>query len=158
MPWIRFDPFEPPAPLQRFSQLSMGAFDPERLRIENICPVIFFAHGLDCPHCREAIQGFVQLKDRLQACESEVFVVVPQADPEKLNAFEPVHIVVDPTGEARLELASLLEFDTTGKLLIFILTQDGLPSAAWFGDEADEPELHERTLSRLDYISIQCPE
>jgi hypothetical protein len=34
----------------------------------------------------------------------------------------------------------------------------GAPSAAWIGGEADEPDLHERALQRLDYISIQCPE
>jgi hypothetical protein len=144
--------------LQKFSKLSLGTFDPARLRVENICPVIFFAHGLDCPHCVEAIRGFMEVKDRLEACESEVFVVVPHAAEEDMNAFDPVHIVVDPSGEARAELAGLLEFDTEGKLLLFILNNDSSPSAAWVGDEANEPHLHERTLRRLDYISIQCPE
>lgn len=158
MTWIRFDPYEPPAPMQRLAQITTGAFDPARLNVQSICPVIFFAHGLDCPHCRAAIQGFAGIKDRLMECEAEVFAVVPQAGQEDLKAFEPVRVVVDPNGLVRKDFAGLLEFDTDGKLLLFILNQGGAPSAAWVGDEADDPSLHDYTLKRLDYISVQCPE
>lgn len=156
MTWIHFDASEPPVNLARLAKIAPPGFNLEEMR-ERLLLVLFFSHSLDCPHCREAVAEFSRRRDELYSCSAKVIVVTPSL-PLDASDFLPIQILADPQHAARQEQAGLLEFDTHGKLLLFILNQYWVPSAAWVGDEADDPDLHERTLERLDYLSVQCPE
>lgn len=156
MTWIRFEDNEPPASLQRLTEIAQPGYDLAGLR-ENFSLVIFFTHDLACPKCRDAVAKFARRKTELDIYSAQVFVAAP-AVPSDFPDLAPIQILSDPKEVARNELARLLEFDTQGKRLLFILNQYWVPSAAWVGDEADDPDLHERTFQRLDYLSVQCPE
>jgi len=158
MTWIRFDPEEPSAPLHRLFELS-GA-NPQLIHTHGRANlVIFFAHDLECRACRAAIADFMRQADEYRARDAEVVVVLRQGDASQAAQFRPLHLLIDREDAARRQLGSLIEFDTRGKLLLLILNVFAAPSAAWVGDDPDlEDALQARTLQRLDYISIQCPE
>jgi hypothetical protein len=156
--WIRFDPEEPAASLNRLFALP-GA-SPELAHLHGRANlVIFFAHSLDCRHCRAAINEFVRLSDEFKERDAVVIVALQEGDLGQAEKFRPVHLLIDRDGAARDQLGKLLEFDTRGKLLLVILNVFASPSAAWVGDDpGPEDELQQYTLQRLDYVSIQCPE
>lgn len=157
MTWIRYETNEPSAPVLRLTDASGYFFDSSTLNgIAN--QIIFFAHASSCPACWQAIRRFSELASRFRALDCEIIVVLPQSESPPAGAPPNLHLLLDPIGGARQEYNQLIEFDIQDKLLLCILDRYGAPSAAWVGDEADEPDLHNRALQRLDYISIQCPE
>jgi len=135
-------------------------FDPELTHSHGRANlVIFFAHSLACEACAAAIGEFVRLAPEFRARDAEVAVVLRDGDQAAAVNYRPVHMLIDPDGAARQQLGSLLEFDTSGKLLLVVLNVFAAPSAAWVGDDpGPEDELQQYALQRLDYISIQCPE
>lgn len=158
MTWIRFDPEEPAAPLHRLFELP-GA-SPRLIHAYGRANlVIVFAHDLECRACRAAIDDFMRQADEYRARDAEVIVVLQQGDASQAAQFRPLHLLIDREGAARSQLGSLIEFDTRGQLLLVILNVFAAPSAAWVGADPElQDELQARTLQRLDYISIQCPE
>jgi peroxiredoxin len=157
MTWIRYETGEPPAPALRLSDARGNLFDSSTL-YGHANQVIFFAHAASCSACWQTIQRFSKLAERFQALECELIAVLPQEELRSADAALNIRLLYDADGGARQKYNQLVEFDIHDKLLLCILDRYGAPSAAWIGDEADEPDLHERALQRLEYISIQCPE
>lgn len=156
MTWIRFEATEPPVSLAKLGEIAPPGVNLDRMR-ERFLLVIFFIHGFDCSRCREAVAGFARRTTELDELSARVIVATPEL-PSNPEAYLPVQIFADPFQSARGELAQLLEFDTRGKQLLFILNHYWSPSAAWVGDDPDESDFHERALQRLNYLAIQCPE
>ena len=158
MTWIRFDRGEPPAPTSRLMRIpgapsALTGFPGQK----NL--VIFFAHSLECAACRKAIGEFSRMPDEFTRRDAVMLAIVPQTSDTKQSVLDPFHLLVDPDGGAREELGRLLEFDTQGKLLLVILNAECAPRAAWVGDDPGaSDELLQRTLQRLDYMALECPE
>jgi peroxiredoxin len=166
VPWIRFDRDERPAP-----SLPLQTADGKQVSISDYrgraSLVLIFAHdagaaGAGCAACRELIEACSAGRREIEALGGELLIVAPSHDNAANDGAarngEENFYLMDPGGKLHSRFAHLLEFDTSGKMLIYILDEHGVPYAAWVGDEPDSPALCYDIQRWLLYVSIQCPE
>lgn len=155
MPWIRFNPLEESV-IDAYLETPGGEpFSLSSLRGRSGA-VVLFTHGAGCQACEIALQEFTQKQTAFRDHEAGLFLVVPGA--ARLPQDRHPAMLVDATGVGRDSLASLLEFDTQAKVLLFILDRYGTPYAAWVGDDPPPEGLADEALNWLEFIAIQCPE
>lgn len=156
MPWIRFGREEPPAPSLSLTDLTGQTVAVGDYRGRSALALAFL-HAPACPVCRNLTETWSGQQREVQALGAELLIVLPEVRGESA-AFDPAHTLLDPRGELRDRYAQLLEFDTHGQVLIFVLDEHGAPYAAWVGGEPDDRAIWFDLLRWLLYVSIQCPE
>lgn len=157
MSWVRFDPSEAPAPTFRLLEWD-GQLYTLSTRRGLAAQLVFFPHSLACPFCWQTLHHFQEQAHRFREMDCEMLVILSQPFSLPHNPFPALRFLLDPEGQVRKTYRRLLEFETGESLLLYILDRYLSPSAAWFGDEADEAALPEQALQRLEYLSHLCPE
>lgn len=156
MPWIRFGRDEPPAPSLPLLNLKGQTVSTNDYRGK--APVVLaFLHGPTCPVCRSLAGDWAARRAEVEALDGRLHFVVPDAAGAE-GALDPALTLLDPQSLLRTRYAKLLEFDTEGQVLIFVLDEHNAPYAAWVGNEPDDSAIWYDSLRWLLYVSIQCPE
>lgn len=157
MPWIRFGRDEPPAPSLPLLNLQGQAVSPGDYRGKS--PVVLaFLHAATCITCRDLAESWAARRAEVEALGGKLHFVLPDAA-DGGRSLDPALALLDPHGELRARYAKLLEFDTHGQVLLFVLDEHNAPYAAWVGAEPDDAATIWYDLLRwLLYVSIQCPE
>jgi hypothetical protein len=154
MPWIRFGRDEPPAPSLPLLNLQGQAVSTYDYRGKS--PVVLaFLHAAGCPVCHGVAQSWAARRAEVEALDGKLHFVLPDAAGRDLD---PALTLLDPQGQLRARYAKLLEFDTEGQVLIFVLDEHNAPYAGWVGAEPDDSAIWYDLLRWLLYVSIQCPE
>lgn len=156
MPWIIFGRGEEQAPMGVLPTLDGGQVD---LRDFNgrASLALFFPHRSDCPECREVIRRLDQEAGRIRVQGAEASVILPD-HPEQVSRLQHVTLLLDEEGKLTRRYHEIFEFDTTGKPMMFILNQFGVPFRAWVDDEVEPDEIMKRLLKYLEAASLLCPE
>lgn len=161
MPWIRFGREEPPAPSLPLRNLEGGTVSVGDYRGRAALALVFL-HGPACTTCRELAVAWTARQREMQALGAELLFVLPPAGDNPAgngrDRLDPARTLLDPGGQLRARYAGLLEFDTTGQVLIYVLDEYGSPYAAWVGAEPDDSAIWYDLTRWLLYVSIQCPE
>ena len=119
-----------------------------------------------CPHpdgkgCALALRQLSAVIEEIVAEDAFAFAIMPGARPADLP-LTPIPALLDRGGSFRAALAALLEFDTSGLPLLYILDDEGRPVQAWVGalGHLAEPgeDLGRAALSRLQRAALRCPE
>lgn len=155
MPWIRFGRNEPPAPslpLQNMQGQTVAVSD---YRGQSSVALAFL-HAPTCPACRGVIENWAARQAEVEALNSKLLLILPAA-PDDVSGLDPAATLLDPQGQLRRRYAQLLEFDTEGQILVYVLDEFNTPYAAWVGAEP-EGTIWEELLRWLLYVSLQCPE
>ena len=130
--------------------------------------VLFFAHSLDCPGCREALQGFASRMGDYARQDTVVLAIFPEPV-EALRRDEelaelPFPALSDEGGRVRAVYTGLMDSSLVkpDQNVLFVLDQYGAAYAALVDPEGEDrqPEstLHYDILKWLEYIGMQCPE
>jgi hypothetical protein len=155
MPWIRFDRNERPAP-----SLSLQTASGRQVAISDYrgraSLALIFAQNPASPAARRVIESCAAARREIEALGGELLIVTPAAEMGQPD--DGSHTLIDPGGQLHRRYAGLLEFDVSGKLLVYILDEYGVPYAAWAGDQPESPALCYDIQRWLLYVSIQCPE
>jgi peroxiredoxin len=169
MRWIRFDEEDRWAPGPDFclesaedQQVCLSSYR------ASCCLVLAFIHSLDCPLCRDLLQGFVSHSDRYRREDALVLAVLPltQGEAAASLASRPelrhpqIVYLADPHGQARRKYTDLVDASliAPSDAALFILDSYGAPYAALAGPELDSPDVQYEALSWLSFIGMQCPE
>jgi hypothetical protein len=156
MPWIRFDRNECPAP-----SLTLRAATGEQVSVADYrgraSLVLIFSQDPASRAARDLVETCNAGRREIERLGGELFIVTPSAG-QTATGDTARHTLIDPGGELYRRCAGLLEFDVSGKLLVYILDEYGVPYAAWAGDAPDSPTLCYDIQRWLLYVSIQCPE
>lgn len=147
--WVRFDYNEPPAPALpvRDAQGAPRSLADYRGRA-NV--VLFFAHAAGCDACRAIARELEGARAALQRLDAELVAVWPE------RADAPGWL--DAGGELRRRYAALLEWDTRGQVLAFVLDQYGAPAGAWVGEHDQAVGLAQGAQAQLERLALRCPE
>lgn len=126
--------------------------------------VIAFLQGLDAGARRQALDAFRQRQKEYRAEDAQVLALV-ERPPEEAPGPEqgtdgafPL-LLADPGGSTRREYAGLLpEEPQPGQALFFVLDRFGAPHVAYASSRPADPDLHQKILSWLLGIELECPE
>jgi peroxiredoxin len=126
--------------------------------------VLLFAHGLERARLQAALKAFAARRAEYEAENATVLAIV-QDSPTETPSLEPVtdgpppQLLADPDGPVHRSYAELLpEEPQPGQAMVFVLDRFGAPHIAFLSSEPADPVLHERLLSWLKGIELECPE
>jgi hypothetical protein len=154
MTWIRFGRNEPLAPAGPLLDKDDRPFD-LRAHAGGCALLIWFAPAAGLSGCDALLADLRAAAAGEQ--EAQALVVTPaRADLRDGDAGLPV--AYDVGGRLLVAYRSLLEFDTRGQPLLFVLDRDGTPVHAWLGACDERAGLREELARRLQSAVFLCPE
>ena len=156
MTWIHFDANERPVPLPL---LWDNEDRPVRLEAERGHAGLIL---LLCPdgeggRCALALWQLGQHIDEVIEEDAFAYAILPVHTPDALPSV-PLPTLQDRDGVVRRALASLLEFDTEGQPLMFVLDDNGRPVGAWAGVVTPADDIGRGAVERLRRAALRCPE
>ncbi len=153
MTWIRFGRNEPAAPAGPLFDAGGHMLD-LRAYSDGCALLIFFAPSreADCDGLLEGLLAAARDEPDAQA------LVVSAARGDLGGAFNDAPVVYDEGGRVAARYRGLMEVDTEGQPLIFVLDRDGAPVYAWFGSCDAWSELSGELSHRLRSATFLCPE
>jgi peroxiredoxin len=126
--------------------------------------VLLFANGLEEPTLRAALRAFATRRAKYEAENATVLAIVHASATEmapwaqRLDG-RPPQLLADPDGSTHRHYAELLpEQPGPGEAIVVVLDRFGAPHIAFLSSEPADPALHERLLSWLKGIELECPE
>lgn len=154
MTWIRFGRNEPLAPNGPLLDREGKAFN-LRAYAGGCALLIFFAPSSGAAGC----EGLLEVLLAAARDESEAqALVVSGARVDLDGVLGDVPVVFDEGGEVAASYRRLLEVDTSGQPLLFVLDRDGAPVYAWFGACDAQDDLSSELRRRLQSAAFLCPE
>lgn len=124
--------------------------------------VLFFNHGVACPHCTSRLQEFAASYPRFQELEAEI-IAISLDTVEKLNVFASRGKIVFPclSDENKEATEKYTHMDAGGKApfpSVFITDRFGVLRYQQIAGEANELLSSDEILSWLLLIQTECPE
>jgi hypothetical protein len=154
MTWIRFGRNEPGAPVLPLLGAAGHTID-LRARAQDSVLLLWFAPPSGLQGCSALLAGLASSAD--DEPEAEAVAVTPiradLADPHS-----GVTVAYDESGALRDRYAALMEVDSDGQGLLFVLDRDSSPVYAWVGGCELAPELRAGLAMRLRSAAFLCPE
>jgi peroxiredoxin len=126
--------------------------------------VLTFFDGLAAPALQEALDAFAAREARYRAQNAEVLAIVEDpaaalASRDEGAGTAVLRVLADPEGDTRRAYAALLPAQPEpGEVMVFVLDRFGAPHVAFLSRAPADPALHEKLLSWLLGIEIECPE
>jgi peroxiredoxin len=153
MTWIRFGRNEPLAPALPLQGRNGEELDVHRYRRGGTLLLVFVAG--EGPAACEPLFAALR-RASLHEQEAELLLVAPQRPEPDEEADLP--LAFDPGGMLRRRYAELMDVESQGKPLLFVLDRDGSPVYAWVGDCHDADGLSDELLRKLQSAAFLCPE
>ncbi len=153
MTWIRFGRNEPVAPSLPLNSNQGDALHLHRYRQDGPL-VLFFTPPGGISGCGPLVVALTEAP--LHEHEAELLLV--SDDRRDLAAVGGAAVALDADGRLRSRYAALMDVDTAGKALLFLLDRDGSPVYAWVGGCDESQEVTGQLMQKLQSAAFLCPE